>query len=165
MIDCWKTSNLVNKQIKLVLEPGRSIVGNSGILLTKVLYIKSGNNKNFAIVDAAMNDLLRPSIYNAWHNIEAVTIRKNNKKIYDIVGPVCETGDWLGKDRAISIKQGDFLAIMSVGAYGMSMASNYNSRTRAAELLVSDEKYHLIRKRESLEDLFKSEIIPIKNEF
>ena len=148
------------RKVKLVFEPGRALVGNAGILLTKVEYIKETESKNFAIVDAAMNDLMRPALYDAYHEILAVEpTNNNNTKTYEIVGPVCESGDFLGHDRNLSLKQGDLLAIMSAGAYGMSMASNYNTRPRAAEVMVNDNQTRLIRARENIADLFAGEKI------
>lgn len=146
------------REQEILVEPGRSIVGNSGVLLTKVEYLKHGSNKNFIVVDAAMNDLARPSLYNAYHHIDSIR-RDENKpaKRYDIVGPICETGDFLGKDRDLSVNEGDILAIHSVGAYGMTMSSNYNSRGRASEILIDDTHAHIIRKRESVDELFHNE--------
>jgi diaminopimelate decarboxylase len=146
------------REQEILVEPGRSIVGNSGVLLTKVEYLKHGSNKNFVVVDAAMNDLARPSLYNAYHHIDNV-IQKEKKpsKRYDIVGPICETGDFLGKDRNLSVNEGDVLAIHAVGAYGMTMSSNYNSRGRASEILIDESNAHVIRRRESVEDLFSNE--------
>ncbi|MDP2029363.1 MAG: diaminopimelate decarboxylase [Thiobacillus sp.] len=134
---------------KLLLEPGRSLVGNAGLLLTRVEYLKPGEDKNFAIVDAAMNDLMRPALYEAYHEIVAVDQRNAPAQRYDIVGPICETGDFLGFARDLSIEEGDLLALLSAGAYGMSMASNYNSRPRAAEIMVDKNEIHLIRERET----------------
>lgn len=146
--------------IKLILEPGRFIVGNAGVLLTRVIYNKKGIKKNFLIVDAGMNDLIRPSLYGAYHKILPVNIKKGKKVIYDIVGPICESGDFLGKERVLTeLKEGDLLAVRSAGAYGFSMSSNYNSRLRCAEVLVRDNKHFLIRKRESFEDLIRLEKI------
>ena len=146
--------------IEVILEPGRSIVGNAGVLLTKVEYIKSNPEKSFAIVDAAMNDLLRPALYDAYHEILNIdTSKKERGDRYDIVGPVCETGDFIARDREISLEEGDLLAIMSVGAYGYSMTSNYNSRPRPPEVMVSGNKHHLVRERETLDDLFNKEHI------
>lgn len=146
------------REQEILVEPGRSIVGNSGVLLTKVEYLKHGSNKNFVVVDAAMNDLARPSLYNAYHHIDNVIQKEEKKpKRYDIVGPICETGDFLGKDRNLSVNEGDVLAIHSVGAYGMTMSSNYNSRRRASEILIDDSNAHVIRRRESVEDLFSNE--------
>ncbi len=147
------------RQVKLVFEPGRALVGNAGILLTKVEYLKHTESKNFAIVDAAMNDLMRPALYDAYHDILAVSPNAKDTKIYEIVGPVCESGDFLGHDRALSLGQDDLLAIMSAGAYGMSMASNYNTRPRAAEVMIDGNTSHLIRQREQISDLFALEKI------
>ena len=142
---------------KLLLEPGRSLVGNAGLLLTRVEYLKSGEGKNFAIVDAAMNDLMRPALYEAYHEIAAVEEKKGDAMRYDIVGPICETGDFIGFSRDLHIEEGDLLAILSAGAYGMSMASNYNSRPRAAEILVDKKKIFLIRERETQGSLMAGE--------
>lgn len=151
---------LKDRNLKIVLEPGRAIAGNAGVLLTQVLYIKKGSDKNFAIVDAAMNDLLRPALYQAWQDIIPVNaVVKSNKEIYDIVGPVCETGDFLGKDRELAIEAGDLLAVRSAGAYGFSMSSNYNSRPRAAEVMVDGDRYQVIRERETIDDLVKGETL------
>lgn len=150
---------LGNRNIKLVFEPGRALVGNAGVLLTKVEYLKHTEAKNFAIVDAAMNDLMRPALYDAYHDIKAVHPRNENTQTYEIVGPVCESGDFLGHDRVLALQEGDLLAIMSAGAYGMSMASNYNTRPRAAEVMVDDDQCHVIRKRELIADLFAAESI------
>ncbi|HOA82396.1 MAG TPA: diaminopimelate decarboxylase [Thermodesulfovibrio thiophilus] len=150
-----------SKKGKIIVEPGRSIVGNAGILVTKVLYTKETGSKNFIIVDAGMNDLIRPSLYGSYHEILPVTPDKRQKIVTDIVGPICESGDFLAKDREIEkITPGEHLAVMSAGAYGFSMSSNYNSRPRAAEVLVKGENYALIRKRETYKDLIKNEIIP-----
>ena len=147
------------RNVKLVFEPGRALVGNAGVLLTKIEYLKHTESKNFAIVDAAMNDLMRPALYDAYHAILAVNPNSNDSKTYEIVGPVCESGDFLGHDRELSLQQDDLLAIMSAGAYGMSMASNYNTRPRAAEVMVDNDKTHLIRQREQISDLFALEKI------
>ncbi|WP_353684735.1 diaminopimelate decarboxylase [Thermodesulfovibrio sp. 3907-1M] len=150
-----------NQKGKLIVEPGRSIVGNAGILVTKVLYTKQTDVKNFIIVDAGMNDLMRPTLYGSYHEILPVTQGKRQKIVADIVGPICESGDFLAKDREIEkLSPGEYLAVMSAGAYGFSMSSNYNSRPRAAEVLVKGEHYALIRKRETYKDLIKNEIIP-----
>lgn len=149
---------LQGRNIEILIEPGRAIVGNAGILLTRVLYLKHNEDKNFAVVDAAMNDLMRPSLYGAWQAIEPVS--KNSQarlKTYDVVGPICETGDFLGKARELAIEQGDYLVIRSAGAYGFSMSSNYNSRPRAAEIMVDGSKQQLIRQRETIEQLFVNE--------
>lgn len=142
---------------RLIVEPGRSLVGNAGVCVTEVLYTKPGEAKNFCIVDAAMNDLPRPAMYQAFHRIVPVTPRQGETVSYDIVGPVCESGDWLGRDRALDVQAGDLLAVLSAGAYSMAMASNYNTRGRAAELLVSGDRAALIRRRESIEDQLRSE--------
>ena len=156
--------NKINaRNVKLLFEPGRALVGNAGVLLTKVEYLKPSEAKNFAIVDAAMNDLMRPALYDAYHDIQAVNPRENTDagaaKIYEIVGPVCESGDFLGHDRSLNLAEGDLLAIMSAGAYGMSMASNYNTRGRAAEIMVDGDKVHVIRQREKIADLFALESV------
>jgi diaminopimelate decarboxylase len=144
---------------KLLVEPGRSIVGNAGILLTRVEYLKETALKAFAIVDAAMNDLMRPALYDAWHEIRPVVARAEAARRFEVVGPVCESGDFLAHDRALAIREGDLLAVMSAGAYGMSMSSNYNSRPRAAEVLVEGTAVHLIRERETLSDLYRNEFL------
>ncbi|MCX8028288.1 MAG: diaminopimelate decarboxylase [Thermodesulfovibrionales bacterium] len=153
---------LKDRNITLILEPGRSIVGNAGILITKVLYLKKGVDKQFVIVDAGMNDLIRPSIYGAYHKIQPVIKKDGSHKIVaDIVGPICESGDFFAKDREIQgVKSGDYIAIMSAGAYGFSMSSNYNSRPRPAEVMVKGNEYAIIRKREGLKDLIRGEMIP-----
>lgn len=156
-IDKWRLLNHKGTPIQVMFEPGRSIVGNAGVLLTEVEYLKHGAVKNFAIVDAAMNDLMRPAMYEAWHGVQPVVQRSSPAKTYDIVGPVCESGDWLARERELAIEQGDLLAIMSAGAYGMTMSSNYNTRGRAAEVMVDGDKVHLIRKREEPSELFRLE--------
>ena len=145
--------------IELIIEPGRAIVGNAGVLLTRVEYLKHTHHKNFAIVDAGMNDLMRPALYDAWQAILPVTKTDGEKKQYDIAGPVCESADVLGKNRELSLQPGDLLAIDSAGAYGFSMSSNYNSRCRPAEVLVDDARVQLIRRRETIEELFALETI------
>jgi len=143
---------------KIILEPGRAIAANAGILLTKVEYLKPTSDKNFAIVDAAMNDLIRPALYSAWQDIVPVQPRENGTaQVYDVVGPICETGDFLGKSRRLNIQAGDVLAVRSAGAYGLTMSSNYNSRPRPPEILVNGDSVHLIRQRETLEDLLSLE--------
>ena len=143
---------------EIILEPGRSIVGDAGVLLTQVEYLKETPDKNFAIVDAAMNDLLRPSLYSAWHEILPLVEQQSEaEQQYDIVGPVCETGDFLGKERHLTLQEGDLLAVCSAGAYGFTMASTYNSRPKACEVMVDEDEVFEIRKRESVEDLFKGE--------
>jgi diaminopimelate decarboxylase len=141
---------LGKRPVKLVFEPGRALVGNAGVLVTKVEYLKHTETKNFAIVDAAMNDLMRPALYDAYHAIEAVRPSLANTTNYEIVGPVCESGHFLGHDRELALALGDLLAIMSAGAYGMSMASNYNTRPRAAEVMVDGDKFTVIRQREKV---------------
>ena len=156
---------LGDRKFKLLIEPGRAIAGNAGILVTKVEYIKdapksSDDGKSFAIVDAAMNDLMRPALYSAWQKIIPVAEKAKisvEEKLYDVVGPVCETGDFLGKDRKLSISSGDLLAVRSSGAYGFTMSSNYNTRERAAEIMVDGEKAHVVRKREKVLELFANE--------
>lgn len=155
------TKELGDMPYTLILEPGRVIVGNAGILVTKVLYIKKGEEKNFIIIDAGMNDLIRPSLYGSFHKIQPV-VRRNRLKIQaDVVGPICESGDFLGKDRVLPLpKPGELLAVMSAGAYGFCMASNYNSRPRAAEVLVQGKTFEVIRRRESYAHLVALEKIP-----
>ncbi len=145
--------------LKIIIEPGRAIAGNAGVLLTRVEYLKRGEEKNFAIVDAGMNDLLRPALYDAWQEIVPVMPRDATEAAhcYDIVGPVCETGDFLGKDRTLALREGDLLAVRSAGAYGFTMSSNYNSRPRAAEVMVDGGEAHLVREREKTGDLFAGE--------
>jgi diaminopimelate decarboxylase len=145
---------------KLMFEPGRSLVGNAGVLLTEVLYLKrshEADGKNFCIVDAGMNDLMRPAMYEAWMGISPCRLSDAEPVTYDVVGPVCESGDWLGRDRDLTVQQGDLLAVLSAGAYGMSMASNYNTRGRAAEVMVSGDQFWLIRDRERPTELFRGE--------
>ena len=146
--------------VSLIMEPGRFIVGNAGILLTKVTYVKNGESKNFVIVDAGMNDLIRPSLYDAYHNIIPAQPASGKMKA-DIVGPICESGDFFGKNRLVPIlREGQYLAVMSAGAYGFSMASNYNSRRKPAEVLVKGNKFFVVRKRETYEDLTRGECVP-----
>ncbi|MCL0085580.1 diaminopimelate decarboxylase, partial [Thermodesulfovibrionales bacterium] len=152
---------LKHRKLTLLLEPGRTIAGNAGILVTKTLYFKRGPEKEFVIVDAGMNDLLRPALYGSYHHIQPVLNDRREKMIADIVGPVCESGDFFAKKRSIPrVKKGEYLAIMSAGAYGFAMASNYNSRPRAAEVMVKGKEYALIRERETYSDLIKGEIVP-----
>jgi diaminopimelate decarboxylase len=146
-----------HRKLKLLLEPGRVLVGNAGVLLAKIEYLKYGAMKNFAVVDAAMNDLLRPALYDAWQEVLPVTLRRGRARRYDVVGPVCESADFLARDRDLILEDGDLIAIASAGAYGMSMSSNYNSRPRAAEVIVDGEAAHLVRERERAEHLFASE--------
>jgi diaminopimelate decarboxylase len=153
-------ARLVGNGWEILLEPGRAIAANAGVLLTRVQYLKKTAYRNFAIVDAAMNDLIRPALYGAWQDIVAVQPRSGAGTVYDIVGPVCETGDFLGKERRLDLAGDDLLAVRSAGAYGFTMSSNYNSRPRAAEVLVDGAKAHVVRPRETLEALFSSERIP-----
>jgi diaminopimelate decarboxylase len=146
---------------QILLEPGRALVGNAGVLLTRVEYLKRGAERDFAIVDAAMNDLIRPALYQAWHDIRPVRPRSTPTRHYDIVGPICESGDFLGHDRELALEPGDLLAVMSAGAYGMAMSSNYNTRPRAAEVMVDGNELYLIRAREEVAQLFELErVIP-----
>ena len=152
---------LGTQRAKLILDPGRSIVGNAGVLLTRVEYLKPGAAKNFLVVDAAMNDLMRPSLYGAWHEVMPVRAQQAaGAPVYDVVGPVCESADVLAKDRTLAAQPGDLLAIMSAGAYGMAMSSNYNSRPRAAEVMVDGSTAYLVRRRETHESLFALESVP-----
>ncbi|NWF52456.1 MAG: diaminopimelate decarboxylase [Nitrospirae bacterium] len=152
---------LRGRDLTLILEPGRSIAGNAGILVTKVLYVKKGKEKEFVIVDAGMNDLIRPSLYGAYHHILPVVKKQRNTAIYDIVGPICESGDYFAKDRELKeVKQGEFLAVMGVGAYGFSMSSNYNCRPKAAEVMVKNNEHFLIKDRETYKDLIRGEKVP-----
>ncbi len=148
---------------EIVFEPGRSLVGNAGVLLTEVMYLKPGEQKNFCVVDAAMNDLMRPALYEAYMGIVNTQQREGGTEVWDVVGPVCESGDWLGRDRALNVQAGDVLAVLSAGAYGMTMASNYNTRGRAAELMVDGAQVWVVREREAVADLFKLEtLLPTK---
>jgi diaminopimelate decarboxylase len=153
---------LAGRRETLIVDPGRSIVGNAGVLLCRVEYVKPGAARNFVVVDAAMNDLPRPALYGAWHDVRPVRESESGaaQAVYDIVGPVCESADFLAKDRSLSVREGDLLALMSAGAYGMAMSSNYNSRPRAAEVLIEGSAAHLVRDRESIEQLFALERIP-----
>ena len=148
---------LKGRQLTLIFEPGRAIMANAGILVTRIEYLKQGEERDFAVVDAAMNDLLRPSLYSAWQKIIPVTQRDGEPRHYDVVGPVCETGDFLGKERQLTVEQGDLLAVRSAGAYGFTMASNYNSRPRIAEVMADGDQTHLIRERETLNQLWQGE--------
>ncbi len=141
----------------LMVEPGRSLVGNAGVCLTEVLYLKPGEEKNFCIIDAAMNDLPRPALYQAYHQIVPLRARAEAAGVWEVVGPICESGDWIGHERALAAQPGDLLAVLSAGAYCMSMASNYNSRARAAEVLVDGAQAHLIRRRETIADQMQGE--------
>ncbi|MFZ1494353.1 MAG: diaminopimelate decarboxylase [Candidatus Competibacter denitrificans] len=151
---------LQGRPYELLLEPGRALVGNAGILVTRIELLKQGADKNFAVVDAAMNDLLRPALYSAWQAIIPVEAGgAGEPSLYDVVGPVCETGDFLGKDRALSVAAGDLLAVRSAGAYGFSMSSNYNSRPRAAEVMVDGAQFQVVRRRETVTELYAGETI------
>ncbi|MCG9116049.1 diaminopimelate decarboxylase [Laribacter hongkongensis] len=151
---------LAGRDLALLMEPGRSLVGNAGVLLTRVEYLKEGDGKHFAVVDAAMNDLMRPSYYQAFHDIRPVTQHDAEllPALYDVVGPICESSDFLGKDRALALREGDLIAVMSSGAYGSTMSSNYNTRPRAAEVLVNGRHVRLVRARETFEQLIANEI-------
>ena len=152
------TGLLIDRKLEILMEPGRAIVGNAGVLLTRVEYLKATEDRQFAIVDAGMNDLLRPALYQSWQAIQSVKIHHNiTHQKYDIVGPVCETGDFLGKDRVLALQENDLLAVKSAGAYGFTMSSNYNSRPRAAEIMIDGENMHCIRERETLASLFVGE--------
>ena len=146
----------------LIVDPGRAIVGNAGVLLTRVQYVKRGAEKNFLVVDAAMNDLIRPALYGAWHEVQPVRRAGASaaQAVYDVVGPVCESADFLAKDRTLAAQEGDLLAVMSAGAYAMVMSSNYNTRPRAAEVMVHGNEAHLVRRRESAEELYTGESVP-----
>ena len=148
---------LKDRRLRILLEPGRRLVGNAGVLLTRVEYLKPGAAKNFAIIDAAMNDLARPALYDAWHDIVPLAPRTGTPCNWEIVGPICESGDFLGHQRSLFIEPGDLLAVMSAGAYGMAMSSNYNTRPRAAEVMVDGTQIHLIRRRETVEELYALE--------
>ncbi|MCP5157921.1 MAG: diaminopimelate decarboxylase [Gammaproteobacteria bacterium] len=151
---------LRDQPYKILIEPGRAIVGNAGILVTQVELLKHGEDKSFAVVDAAMNDLLRPALYSAWQAIIPVEPRTSGElRCYDVVGPICETGDFLGKDRELNIQSGDLLAVRSAGAYGFAMSSNYNSRPRAAEVMVDGDRFHIVRQRENVLELYTSELM------
>ena len=153
---------LQGRGLQVVLEPGRRLDGNAGLLLTKIEYLKEGEGKNFAIIDAAMNDLMRPALYEAWHDIDPVVPRTGDRREYDVVGPVCETGDFLGQARPLCVQPGDLLAVMSAGAYGMAMASNYNTRPRAVEVMVDGDAVHVIRQRETVAQLYAGEqVLPV----
>lgn len=158
-IDAWRAEKYEGKPVKVIFEPGRSIVGNTGVLLMSVEFLKPGEEKNFCVVDAAMNDMMRPALYQAWMDVKPVAQRDAAPVKYDLVGPICESGDWLARDRELAIEPGDLLAMMTAGAYGFTMASNYNTRGRAAEVLVDGDQVHLIRRRETPEELFALETI------
>lgn len=151
---------LGSRQLQLVFEPGRSIVANAGLLITQVEYLKCNEHKNFCVIDAAMNDLIRPALYEAWMDIQPIKTNPDAPaRVYDVVGPVCETGDFLGKERELAVAQGDLLAVFSAGAYGFSMSSNYNSRVRAAEVMVDGDRIYLVRARETIADLMRGESV------
>jgi diaminopimelate decarboxylase len=150
---------LSGRSEKIIVEPGRVLVGNAGVLLTRIEYLKHGEEKNFAIVDAAMNDLMRPALYDAYHAILPVQKRTGVVREFEVVGPICETGDFIGHAREMAVDKGDALAVMSAGAYGMSMSSNYNTRPRAAEVMVDGVEVHLVRERETVRQLYASEKI------
>ena len=157
-IDAWRADKYDGAPIKVIFEPGRSIVGDTGVLLTSVEYLKPGEEKNFCIVDAAMNDLMRPALYQAWMDVKPLKQSDGADALtYDVVGPVCESGDWLAKDRDLAVAPGDVLAIMQAGAYGFAMASNYNTRGRPAEVMVDGGKVHVVRQRENPAELFALE--------
>ncbi|WP_426207551.1 diaminopimelate decarboxylase [Massilia sp. TWP1-3-3] len=158
-IDAWRADKHAGRAIKVIFEPGRAIVGDTGVLLTRVEYLKPGAEKNFCIVDAAMNDLMRPALYQAWMDVQAVAPHGGEAVTYDVVGPVCESGDWLARDRQLAVAEGDLLAIMQAGAYGFTMSSNYNTRGRAAEVMVDGDQVHLVRQREHPADLFALESV------
>ena len=152
---------LKDTDLKIIFEPGRALIGKAGVLLTEVEFIKNNPGKNFIIVNAAMNDLMRPALYDAFHEIINLSESKSHKKKYDIVGPICETGDFLGKDRLLSVEENNILAILDVGAYGMSMSSNYNSRPKVSEIMVDDDKFYTIRNKETFADLInKEQLLP-----
>jgi diaminopimelate decarboxylase len=158
-VDAWRAEKYEGKPIKVIFEPGRSIVGNTGVLLMSVEFLKPGEEKNFCVIDAAMNDMARPALYQAWMDVKAVVPRAGSTVKYDLVGPVCESGDWLARDRELAVEPGDLLAMMAAGAYGFTMASNYNTRGRPAEVLVDGDQVHLIRRRENPAELFALETI------
>jgi diaminopimelate decarboxylase len=152
-------AHLGDRKLKLLVEPGRSIVANAGVLLTRVDLLKSTPSHHFAVVDAAMNDLIRPALYQAWQNIEPVKKHEGKSHVFDVVGPICETGDFLGKARELTLDSGDLLAIHGSGAYGFVMSSNYNSRPRAAEVMVDGDQFFTVRARETLTDLWRGESV------
>jgi len=158
-IDAWRAEKHGGKAIKVIFEPGRSIVGNAGVLLTKVEFLKHGEEKNFCIVDAAMNDMARPAMYQAWMEMQPVVQGKAASATFDVVGPICESGDWLARDRELAVEPGDLLVMKTAGAYGMTMASNYNTRGRVAEVIVDGSTTHLVRRRETPQELFALESV------
>ncbi len=158
-VDAWCAEKHGGAPIKVIFEPGRSIVGNAGVLLTRVEFIKHGEEKNFCIVDAAMNDMARPAMYQAWMDMQPVRRTEAAAALFDVVGPICESGDWLARDRELNVEPGDLLGMKTAGAYGMTMASNYNTRGRAVELMVDGGQVHVVRQRENPADLFALESI------
>ncbi|MGO4380104.1 diaminopimelate decarboxylase [Pseudoduganella sp. RAF53_2] len=158
-IDAWRKEKHNGQPIKVIFEPGRSIVGNAGVLLTRVEFIKHGEEKNFCIVDAAMNDMARPAMYQAWMDMQPVVKAGTASAMFDVVGPICESGDWLARDRELAVAPGDLLVMKTAGAYGMTMASNYNTRGRAVELIVDGSQVHVVRQRENPADLFALESV------
>lgn len=158
-IDAWRAAKYDGQPLKVIFEPGRSIVAEAGVLLTRVEYLKPGAEKNFCIVDAAMNDMMRPTLYGAWMGLQAVTQRESEALMWDVVGPICESGDWLARERELALEPGDLLAMMTAGAYGMTMASNYNTRGRAAEVIVDGDIIHLVRRRETPAETFALETL------
>jgi diaminopimelate decarboxylase len=158
-IDAWRAAKYDGQPLKVIFEPGRSIVAEAGVLLTRVEYLKPGTEKNFCIVDAAMNDMMRPTLYGAWMGLQAVTQRESEALMWDVVGPICESGDWLARERELALEPGDLLAMMTAGAYGMTMASNYNTRGRAAEVIVDGDTIHLVRRRETPAETFALETL------
>ena len=158
-IDAWRLERHAGVALKVIFEPGRSIVGNTGVLLTRVEYIKPGEEKNFCVVDAAMNDMMRPALYQAWMGMQAVRQDGGPPLVYDVVGPICESGDWLARERELAVAAGELLVMHSAGAYGMTMASNYNTRGRAAEVIVDGARCHLVRRRELPAELFALESV------
>ncbi|UTY56700.1 diaminopimelate decarboxylase [Massilia sp. erpn] len=158
-VDAWRAARHGGKPIKVIFEPGRSIVGNTGVLLTRVEFLKHGEEKNFCIVDAAMNDMARPALYQAWMDMQPVLQSATAGETFDVVGPICESGDWLARERALAVAPGDLLVMHTAGAYGMTMASNYNTRGRAAEVIVDGDQVHLVRRRETPQELFALESV------
>ena len=158
-IDAWRAAKYDGQPLKVIFEPGRSIVAEAGVLLTRVEYLKPGIEKNFCIVDAAMNDMMRPTLYGAWMGLQAVAPRESAALLWDVVGPICESGDWLARERELALAPGDLLAMMTAGAYGMTMASNYNTRGRAAEVIVDGDTIHLVRRRETPSETFALETL------
>jgi diaminopimelate decarboxylase len=158
-VDAWRAEKHGGRPIKVIFEPGRSIVANTGLLLMSVEFLKPGEEKNFCIVDAAMNDMTRPTLYQAWMDVKPVLERAGTAVRYDLVGPICESGDWLARDRDLVVEPGDQLAMMTAGAYGFTMASNYNTRARAAEVLVDGDQVHVVRRRENVEELYALESV------